>query len=335
MNGIRLAFAAVLFALAGLAAPPEHYYDAAAGMAGTNLLNALHAIIRDHHVIHYSSSAFDTGDALKVLDQAPGDTNFVTLVYGGTNQGVSAFGATTGWNREHLWPQSYGLDEIEPSYSDLFNLRACDTTVNSSRGNKYYDVSDPSSPNYKPDAHAEAPLCSTDTDSWEPRPSDRGDIARALFYMATRYNGDAVNEPALALTDDPSLIVSSNACMGSLSTLLAWHGTDPVDEAERLRNDRIYALYQFNRNPYVDHPEWVGLTFAPVHTNPPALAIAVASPGFVLSWLATNQVVHLEVSTNLNGGWTPVAGVPALNGSWFEVTWTNSAAKAFFRLRSP
>jgi hypothetical protein len=55
--------------------------------------------------------------------------------------------------------------------------------------------------------------------SREPPLFDRGNIARSLFYMATRYTGDAANEPALVLTDNTALIQSTNAYMGKLSTL--------------------------------------------------------------------------------------------------------------------
>ena len=44
--------------------------------------------------------------------------------------------------------------------------------------------------------------------------------------------------------------------MSSVSTLLLWHALDPVDDAERLRNEKVFSL-QGNRNPFVDHPEWV------------------------------------------------------------------------------
>src|SRR6185436_7495091 len=118
-------------------------------------------------------------------------------------------------------------DGVEPAYSDLHNLRAVDATVNSSRGNKYYDFSDTNSAGYKFPAHAEAPLCSTDSDSWEPPTFDRGNIARSLFYMSIRYTGDATNEPDLVLTDNTSLIQSTNAYIGKLSTLLAWHNAIP------------------------------------------------------------------------------------------------------------
>jgi endonuclease I len=317
------------------AAPPTGYYTTAEGKSGDDLRTALHTIIRNHHVIPYSSSTkIDTSDALKVLDQYSADTNYVVEIYTGSNELASTFGLTSGWNREHQWCDSYGLDGVQPAYSDLHNLKAIDANVNSARGNKYYDISDTNAPSYRFPAHAEAPLCSTDSDSWEPPYFQQGDIARALFYMATRYTGDVTNEPALILTDSVMLIDSTNAYMGKLSTLLAWHNADPVDTAEQLRNDRVYSLYQTNRNPFVDHPEWVNLTFAPVHTNPPILNLSPASSGLMLSWLATNQNVRLEVASSFAGAWTTVTNIPTLTNSQFCVLWTNADSRAFFRLHA-
>ena len=120
------------------AAAPPGYYDQAQGKAGQELREALHAIVRNHRVIPYSSSSrIDTSDALKVLDRDLANTNYVVEIYSGSNAPVASFGLTTGWNREHQWPNSYGLDDVEPAFSELHNLRACDANVNSSRGNKY------------------------------------------------------------------------------------------------------------------------------------------------------------------------------------------------------
>lgn len=233
-----------------------------------------------------------------------------------------------------MWAQSYGLDGIEPSYSDLFNLRACDENVNSSRGNKYYDTTTTNGVGYSFPAHLEAPECSTDSDSWQPPLYNCGNIARAMFYMVTRYTGDVANEPLLQLTDNPASITTANANFGKLSTLLAWHDADPVDAEELLRNDRIYSLYQTNRNPFVDRPEWVSLIFAPAHTNAPSLSVSLAANGVVLSWLATNQVSHLEFATNLPGGWIATTNVPVLTNGQFQVLWTNTMPRAFFRLQT-
>jgi len=40
-----------------------------------------------------------------------------------------------------------------------------------------------------------------------------------------------------------------------------WHLQDPVDDDERARNDAVFG-FQGNRNPFVDHPEWVPILFA-------------------------------------------------------------------------
>jgi hypothetical protein len=82
----------------------------------------------------------------------------------------------------------------------------------------------------------------------------RGEIARAAFYMDVRYSGDKANENDLQLTNDLSAISSDSVFFGNLDTLLEWHIADPVDAAERVRNDLVHSDYQKNRNPFVDHP---------------------------------------------------------------------------------
>ncbi len=44
--------------------------------------------------------------------------------------------------------------------------------------------------------------------------------------------------------------------MGLLSDLLAWHDQDPPDAVELWRNEVVFE-HQRNRNPFIDHPEWV------------------------------------------------------------------------------
>jgi endonuclease I len=113
---------------------------------------------------------------------------------------------------------------------------------------------------------------SSTTGSWETWIGRRGDVARAQLYMDLRYEGGVhgvtgAAEPDLILTDDAGLISSTPtgdnediAYMGELSVLLAWHWQDPPDDLERRRND-VVASYQGNRNPFVDHPEWVHCVF--------------------------------------------------------------------------
>ena len=308
--------------------PPPDYYTAAEGKAGAELRQALHQVLHNHTVIPYASGTrFDTSDALKALDQDPTNTNNVIGIYSRQSEPASSFGLTTGWNREHLWCDSYGLDGREPAYSDLHNLRAEDANVNSSRGNKFFDISDTNSAGYRMPAHAEAPLTSTDTDSWEPPASVKGDIARALFYMAVRYTGDLGNEPALYLTDATVQITSTTNFMGRLSSLLRWSQADPVDAVEMLRNEHVYS-FQANRNPFVDRPDWVAAAFIP------ALSIARASSAIVLTWTNEPPAMSAEQSTGLASAWTAVTNAPALTASnTWAIVLPLAPGTRMFRLR--
>lgn len=311
------------------AGPPPGYYTSANGKTGEALRSVLHGIIRNHSVIPYSSSTrLDTSDALKVLDEDPANTNNVWLLYAQRSEPKSTFGLTTGWNREHLWPNSYGLDDIEPAYSDLHNLRAEDAHVNSTRGNKYYDRSDTNSASYRFPANADAPLSSTDSDSWSPPDTVKGDIARALFYMTIRYTGDAPDEPMLRLTDATNLISATTNLMGKFATLIQWHFADPVSPAEANRNDLVYSLYQTNRNPFVDHPQWVAAAFLPT------LTLSRQPTNLVLSWPANYAPAMVaEQSTNLLNNWVGVTNAPVLITNTWTITVRTEPGRRFFRLR--
>jgi len=108
--------------------------------------------------------------------------------------------------------------------------------------------------------------------TWEVWNGRRGDVARALMYMDVRYAGGThgisdVSEPDLILTDDLQLIDDSRTgkneptgYMGMLSVLLDWHRQDPVDLVE-IQHHEAVASFQGNRNPFIDHPEWVSCVF--------------------------------------------------------------------------
>lgn len=253
-------FVFLFFTVRTQAEAPAGYYSSAAGLSGNQLRTSLHLIIDGHTPAYYGNS----DEYMETIDAAPGYADRVKLVYSRRielgdhfigNGNPTPSPVTAGWNREHLWPNSYGIDGIEPLYSDLFNLRPSDVDVNSARGNLYFDLSSAQNGGLSVPAHSEAPLCSKDNVSWEPPAELKGDIARSMFYMDIRYEGDA-GENNLKLTDNTALITSYNAYMGKLSTLLLWHYRDPVSFEEQARNDAVYRI-QGNRNPFIDHPEWV------------------------------------------------------------------------------
>ena len=153
------------------------------------------------------------------------------------------------WNREHLWPRSFGLKGTAADF-DLHNLVPVDRTVNSSRGNKVFGLAN--SP------HHECEQCRVSSAAWEPPDEVKGDIARVLFYMDVRYSieqnlGTAQNSADLALREIPN---ASRGHFGPLSTLLSWHCQDGVSDEEIMRQETIFR-YQDNRNLFVDDPELV------------------------------------------------------------------------------
>ena len=93
---------------------------------------------------------------------------------------------------------------------------------------------------------------------FEPLDEWKGNIARALFYMATRYGKrNEVNtqeEPYLYFSNE-DVFNTDEDFVGTqryLDTLLDWDKIDPVDDYEIKRNNLIFNNVQRNRNPFVD-----------------------------------------------------------------------------------
>ncbi|MGX5386870.1 endonuclease I family protein [Bacillus thuringiensis] len=222
----------------------DTYYNNAIGKTGLELKKELHNIIDNHTKLSYSA----VWEALRDTDEDPNNKNNVILLYTGRSQGKLTNGSgVNNWNREHVWAKSHGdFGTTAGPGTDLHHLRATDVSVNSSRGNLDFDNGGVN--------HFEATECKYDSDSWEPRDSVKGDIARMLFYMAVRYEGDN-GEIDLELNEKVNN--NKDPYMGKLSVLLKWNEQDPVDDLERKRNEVIFTKYQHNRNPFIDHPEWV------------------------------------------------------------------------------
>ena len=146
--------------------------------------------------------------------------------------------------------QNEQFGTTQPAGTDLHHIRPADVSVNSRRG--HLDFDNGGEIYQDNDGLTE---CRYDGDSWEPRKAVKGDVARIIFYMAVRYEGQDGNVPDLKVTDI-IMVDTKQGFHGKLSTLLKWHKEDPVDYFERRRNERVYEL-QKNRNPFIDHPEFV------------------------------------------------------------------------------
>ena len=235
---------------------PAGYYDSLEGKSGATLKQAIQDIIANPSVVRAHTYG-DIIDILKTADQNPENNTQVWLIY--TEQPRSKIDYQVGnsiigkWNREHIYCQSRGNygdlynfppaginvwsatgpDDIGAGLSDAHHLRAVDGQENSSRNNKNYGT-DYNGPTANP------------TSSW------KGDVARACFYMAVRYNGLNV------VNGNPNENIIGQ--IGDLATLLTWNQTDPKDDFEMNRNNYIYT-WQMNRNPFIDYPTLVDYVF--------------------------------------------------------------------------
>lgn len=228
---------------------PSSYYASAEGLSGTALKTELNLIIRNHTVYSYTPCVWDI---LAIADADPADPSKVIAFYAqrpilisNRDQGGNTPDA---WNREHIWPKSHGFpDKDDHGYTDVHALRPADKSVNADRGNKDFGEATT--------AHWECTTCNYSSSYWEPGPEQQGDTARMVFYVATRYDGgDNSGSGDLTLVDGTTAIGSSS--LGKLCDLVQWHLDDPVAAEELARNDIIYT-WQGNRNPFIDHPEYV------------------------------------------------------------------------------
>jgi len=258
---------------------PDGYYDNAAGLSGSSLKAALHDIIDDHIALSYTAVT----NALKVTDEDPNNTNNVILIYTGWSYSKSKYGNLYDeWNREHVWSKSHGdFGDNPPEGTDLHHLRPCDASVNSYKSNR--DFSKGTTPYYDDGIPTG---CYTASYIWEPRNEDKGDVARMMFYMAVRYEGDN-GETNLELVSYVNTSPIGEPLYGNLDTLLKWHQDDPVSPWEISRNNKIYYQYQANRNPFIDHPEYVNLIWGSGEgeiIEPVAHASDFTTHNVLLSW---------------------------------------------------
>lgn len=244
---------------------PAGYYDNATGKTGATLKTALYNIIKGHTEVSYTPgvwNAFYTTDKKpngKVWDMysdIPGGTPPYEYTLG-SDQGSSS--ATEGccYNREHSFPKSW-FGDVAPMNVDIFHIYPTDVTVNSKRGNMPYGTV--SSPTWTSKNGSKVGSCSAPGytgEVFEPINEYKGDFARTYMYMVTRYENVVVSWNSI--TDaQPTLNGTTFPCFDTwiLNVLLAWNAADPVSDKEIARNNAVYAI-QHNRNPYIDHPEYV------------------------------------------------------------------------------
>ena len=232
-----------------MAVPPDlasgEYCATAAGKSGRELFMALGACIAGHTSLSYAAAR----DEMFSMLSDPADNNSVQCFYTGRKAPQVTDRASANLamlNTEHSWPQSLGATGT--AMTDIHHLFPTDVMANGQRANYPFGVVKTATWT-GPDLDGKGPskLGARDDGKtvFEPRDPVKGNIARAIFYFYTRY---AAEKP---------MSFSTVNFQVEEETLHKWHEQDPPDAAEKAHNDATF-LIQRNRNPYIDHPEYVG-----------------------------------------------------------------------------
>ncbi len=229
------------------------YYAGADDLFGEALKAFLHELINDHTVISYSQ----VSEALKVTDLDPNNSENIILLYSGASidkdNRCSSSCPSGSWNKEHVWPQSLGnFNTGDAPGTDLHALRPTYVSINSIRASLDFDYDDGTGTEIYYNGIATGNYY--DSNSFEPRDEIKGDIARMIFYMAVRYEGD----DGFADLEIDNMVGDGAPTIGVLAVLLEWNLNDLPDEFEMHRNEVIFGI-QHNRNPFIDHPEFATL----------------------------------------------------------------------------
>ncbi|MCT4591504.1 MAG: endonuclease [Carboxylicivirga sp.] len=240
------------------------YYADASGKTGLELKSTLGDIIsngfRDRSYddlwdIYKKSDIRSDGTIWDMYSDNPNGPESYTF-YPGSDQCGSYTREGSCYNREHSVPKSW-FNKAQPMHDDMVHLVPTDGYVNGKRSN--YPFGEVGSATWDSSngckvGSAKSGLGYSGT-VFEPIDEYKGDFARIYFYFVTRYDdriagwdGDHENE-----------VFSSNGYgldRWTIDMFLRWSKNDPVSKKERDRNEHIED-FQNNRNPYVDHPEFI------------------------------------------------------------------------------
>lgn len=229
-----------------------------------------------------------------------------------------------GYNREHVWCQSHstGLWGETGGGGDMHHIRPSETRLNSTRGNNPFgEVSNRESNKVYAkfgtnQTYALGGYVSGGT--FEPLDNKKGDVARIVLYLYLHYNSYSVsslfdgyastngngNSSYFASTLLPlTNITANNTEEDALKMLLRWNSSDPVDDIERRRNDKV-ATYQGNRNPFIDNSNYAELIWGnnPIDPTTPVVNKVTINPSSLQLDLNNNKTASLEAIVGVSNG---------------------------------
>ena len=247
------------------------YYKDAEGKVGFALKTALYQIIDNHSSQGYTAiwtlvseadldAYYDTdGSILDMYSEKPSGSDSIQFTKVADQCGQYSKEGDC-YNREHSFPKSWFGGKVEPMNSDGHHLFATDGYVNSKRSN--WPFGEVSSATYTSSNGSKLGSAANSLGYagtvFEPIDEFKGDFARAYFYMATRYENEIANWEGNSTSSDAVLDGTNTTVFEPwlLTMLKRWHSEDPVSQKEIDRNKAVHD-FQGNRNPFIDHPEFV------------------------------------------------------------------------------
>ena len=263
--------------------------------------------------------------------------------------GSSASAEGQGWNKEHTFPNSWFSTTSSTNNfpgSDLHQIVPTDIYVNSQRGNLPYGTVGTITTTYLNGSKkgiSATPIPGYSGEVFEPIDSYKGDLARITLYMVTRYQADVPTWENYQLTGDVVMdgLTYPSIEPGYLQMLLAWHAADPVSQKEIDRNEDVFG-FQGNRNPFVDHPEWVNAIWGTACLAVPVRLIEFTgtkkNETVILNWAVASEInfSRYEIERSTDGSRFDKIGMVAgsnLGNYSFDDTNLPSNGVSFYRLK--
>ncbi|MDN3723690.1 endonuclease [Aequorivita sp. SDUM287046] len=236
----------ILLSLQSLFAQQPYYNDVDLTLTGQDLYFALQQKIENASI---SFNYGDTRDAMKITDEDPANNSNVLLLYGHNDNGSCTLhrsrdkddfgGQNCEYNREHTFARSNANPPMGDAnnnatgiVADPHNIRPTDQQMNNNRGSKKF-------------ASGSGVAGNVGSGNWYPGDEWKGDVARMMMYMYTRY-GDRC-KPTL------NGVGPLQGTTDMLQVYLQWNAEDPVNDFEDQRNPHLEIVYG-NRNPFIDNP---------------------------------------------------------------------------------
>lgn len=266
----------------GFSQAPANYYSGTDGLSGYDLKSKLATIISTGALdlgygsgtgglwtTYYTSDVDkyyeNNGTVLDMYSENPFGPDAYEYKFGQATAGGNQCGngqnhENSCYNREHTLPKSYFGGQVAPMANDAHFVIPSDYYVNGRRSNyPYGETSSPSWTSTNGTKLGSSTFPGYAGVIFEPINEFKGDLARMQLYFITRYQDRLESFSSFQTATSP---LNGSKDQGFhqwyINLLLKWAEQDPVSQREIDRNNAIFAR-QKNRNPFIDHPEWVNM----------------------------------------------------------------------------